>query len=65
MECSSVSSLMTNRPEATGIYPAFKGGHNHMVDRLHQLVAGPVFAGFPASGYNESCFCIISQYQFP
>jgi hypothetical protein len=51
--------------EATGIYSAFKGGHNHMVDRLHQLVAGPVFAGFPASGYNEFCFCIISQYQFP
>jgi hypothetical protein len=51
--------------EATGVYSAFKGGHNHMVDRLHQLVAGPVFAGFPASGYNEFCFCIISQYQFP
>ena len=51
--------------EATGIYSAFKGGHNHMVDRLHQLVAGPVFAGFPSSGYNEFCFCIISQYQFP
>ena len=51
--------------EATGVYSAFKGGHNHMVDRLHQLVAGPVFAGFPASGYDEFCFCIISQYQFP
>jgi hypothetical protein len=51
--------------EATGIYSAFKGGHNHMVDRLHQLVAGPVFAGFPSSGYNEFCFCIISTYQFP
>jgi hypothetical protein len=51
--------------EATGVYSAFKGGHNHMVDRLHQLVAGPVFAGFPASGYNEFCFCIISQYPFP
>jgi hypothetical protein len=51
--------------EATGIYSAFKGGHNHMVDRLHQLVAGAPFAGFPASGYNEFCFCIISQYQFP
>ena len=51
--------------EATGVYSAFKGGHNHMVDRLHQLVAGPIFGGFPASGYNEFCFCIISQYQFP
>jgi len=36
-----------------------------MVDRLHQLVAGAPFAGFPASGYNKFCFCIISQYQFP
>lgn len=51
--------------EATGIYSAFKGGHNHMVDRLHQLVAGPFLAGFPSSGYNEFCFCIISQYPFP
>ena len=51
--------------EATGIYKAFKGGHNHMVDRLHQLKAGMPFAGFPTSGYNEFCFCIISQYQFP
>ena len=51
--------------EATGVYSAFKGGHNHMVDRLHQLVAGPIFGGFPASGYNEFCFCIISQYPFP
>jgi hypothetical protein len=51
--------------EATGIYSAFKGGHNHMVDRLHQLVAGAPFADFPSSGYNEFCFCIISQYQFP
>ena len=51
--------------EATGVYSAFKGGHNHMVDRLHQLVAGVPFAGFPSSGYNEFCFCIISQYPFP
>ena len=51
--------------EANGIYSAFKGGHNHMVDRLHQLVAGAVFAGFPSSGYNEFCFCNISQYPFP
>ena len=51
--------------EATGIYSAFKGGHNHMVDRLHQLVAGVPFTGFPSSGYNEYCFCIISTYPFP
>ena len=50
---------------ATGVYSAFKGGHNHMVDRLHQLVAGTPFASFPSSGYNEFCFCIISQYPFP
>jgi hypothetical protein len=51
--------------EATGIYSAFQGGHNHMVDRLRQLVAGAPFTGFPLSGYNEFCFCIISQYPFP
>jgi hypothetical protein len=51
--------------EATGIYSAFAGGHNHMVDRLHQLVAGPVFTNFPLSGYDEFCFCNISTYQFP
>ena len=51
--------------EATGVYSLFKGGHNHMVDRLHQLVAGPLFAGFPSSGYDEFCFCLISQYAFP
>ena len=51
--------------EATGDYSAFKDGHNHMVDRLHQLVVGAPFAGFPSSGYNEFCFCIISQYPFP
>jgi hypothetical protein len=42
--------------EATGIYRAFKGGHNHMVDRLHQLANGQ---------FDEFCFCNISQYQFP
>jgi hypothetical protein len=42
--------------EATGIYRAFKGGHNHMVDRLHQLATGQ---------FDEFCFCNISQYQFP
>ena len=42
--------------EATGVYRAFKGGHNHMVDRLHQLANGQ---------FDEFCFCNISQYQFP
>jgi hypothetical protein len=42
--------------EATGIYHAFAGGHNHMVDRLHQLVNG---------SFDEFCFCNISQYPFP
>jgi hypothetical protein len=51
--------------EATGIYSAFAGGHNHMVDKLHQLVAGAFFAGFPAAGYDEFCFCNISTYPFP
>jgi len=42
--------------EATGVYQAFKGGHNHMVDRLHQLASGQ---------FDEFCFCNISQYDFP
>ena len=42
--------------EATGVYRAFAGGHNHMVDRLHQLANG---------SFDEFCFCNISQYQFP
>jgi len=42
--------------EANGIYTPFNGGHNHMVDRLHQLANGQ---------FNEFCFCVISQYQFP
>ena len=42
--------------DATGIYKRFKGGHNHMVDRLHKLANGSL---------DEFCFCNISQYQFP
>jgi hypothetical protein len=42
--------------EATGIYRDFQGGHNHMVDRLHQLANGSL---------DEFCFCNISQYDFP
>ena len=51
--------------EATGIYRAFADGHNHMVDKLHQLVAGAPFAGFPSSGYDELCFCMIFQRSIP
>jgi hypothetical protein len=42
--------------QATGVYQAFQGGHNHMVDRLHQLADG---------SFDEFCFCNISQYPFP
>ena len=42
--------------EATGIYQAFQGGHNHMVDRLHRLADGQ---------RDEFCFCDISTYPFP
>ena len=42
--------------DATGIYTRFKGGHNHMVDRLHQLADGR---------FNEFCFCNITSYPFP
>ena len=44
--------------DATGIYKPFKGGHNHMVDRLHQLDA-------TGTKLDEFCFCNISQYPFP
>jgi hypothetical protein len=54
-------TFVLNIVEATGVYRAFAGGHNHMVDKLHQLVAGTPFAGFPV-GYNEFCLCNISQF---
>ena len=38
--------------EATGIYQSFVGGHNTMVDILHQLADG---------SFVEHCFCIISR----
>lgn len=38
--------------EATGVYSSFAGGHNHMVDTLHQLSDG--------ISYDEYCFCHIS-----
>ena len=41
---------------ATGVYRAFRNGHNHMVDRLHHQADGR---------FNEFCFCNISTYPFP
>jgi hypothetical protein len=38
--------------EGTGIYQSFGGGHNHMVDKLHQLANG---------SFDEYCFCFISR----
>jgi hypothetical protein len=38
--------------EATGIYQSFAGGHNKMVDILHQLANG---------SFVEHCICIISR----
>jgi hypothetical protein len=38
--------------EATGIYQSFVGGHNTMVDILHQLADG---------SFVEHCICIISR----
>lgn len=37
---------------ASGIYAPYKGGHNHMVDRIDILASGL---------FDESCFCIISE----
>jgi hypothetical protein len=42
--------------EATGIYGAFVGGHNHMVDKLHFLAPGD-----GSGGVEEYCFCFVSQ----
>ena len=42
--------------EATGIYQTFVGGHNCMVDHLHQLADGQ---------FDEFCFCNISTYPLP
>ncbi len=40
--------------ETTGIYQSFLGGHNRMVDILHQL---------PDGSFVEHCFCVISRPQ--
>ena len=42
--------------EAKGIYRAFVGGHNHMVDRLHFLPPGD-----GSGGIEEFCFCFVSR----
>jgi hypothetical protein len=41
--------------EATGIFRSFKHGHNHMVDRLHQLDAA-------GTQFDEYCFCFITRH---
>ena len=38
--------------DATGVYQSFIGGHNTMVDILHQLADGSFF---------EHCYCFISR----
>jgi hypothetical protein len=42
--------------EATGIYQPFAVGHNHMVDRLHQLANG---------SFDEFCFCPVATSGYP
>jgi hypothetical protein len=42
--------------EGTGIYRAFVGGHNHMVDRLHFLAPGD-----GSGGIDEYCFCFVTR----
>ena len=41
--------------EATGIFGSFEHGHNHMVDRLHQLDAA-------GTQFDEYCFCFITRH---
>ena len=47
-----VGTFELDIPEATGIYQSFVGGHNTMVDILHQLADG---------SFVEHCICIISR----
>lgn len=42
--------------EGTGMFKSFVGGHNKMVDILHQLADG---------SFVEHCFCVISRPQQP
>jgi hypothetical protein len=48
----SVGTFELDITEATGIYRAFAGGHNKMVDVLHQLADGT---------FVEHCYCIITR----
>jgi hypothetical protein len=43
--------------EATGIFRSFEHGHNHMVDRLHQLDNVQ-----PTPHFDEYCFCFITRH---
>jgi hypothetical protein len=47
-----VGTFALDITEATGIYASFVGGHNQMVDILHQL---------PDGSFVEHCICIISR----
>jgi hypothetical protein len=47
-----VGTIQLEITEATGIYASFVGGHNNMVDILHQL---------PDGTFVEHCFCVISR----
>ena len=47
-----VGTIQLDITEATGAYASFLGGHNNMVDILHQLADGT---------FVEHCFCIISR----
>ena len=47
-----IGTIQLDITEATGIYASFLGGHNNMVDILHQL---------PDGTFVEHCFCIISR----
>jgi hypothetical protein len=47
-----IGTYQLNITEATGIYQSFLGGHNKMVDILHQLADGT---------FVEHCNCIITR----
>jgi len=47
-----VGTVQLDITQATGIYASFLGGHNNMVDVLHQLADGT---------FVEHCYCIISR----
>jgi hypothetical protein len=47
-----IGTIQLDITEATGIYASFVGGHNNMVDILHQL---------PDGTFVEHCYCIISR----